>query len=110
MFKLNKIHGIIRRTLKCVSIRCSPSQLSTINTASAQIHINLPREDSVISLLKIYLDSNFDVVQGATNNRYVDGSDIRLVNIGPVSFFSNYMLTLWSGKQIEDISHAHIVS
>ena len=70
----------------------------------------MPREDSVISLLNSYLDLKFDVVHAATNNRYVDGNDIRLVNLGPVALFSNYKLTASSGKHLEDVSHAHIVS
>ena len=39
---------------------------------------------------------------------YVDGNDIRLVNLCPIALFSNYKLTTSSGKQLEDISHAHI--
>ena len=40
----------------------------------------------------------------------MDASDIRLVNLGPIAFFSNYKLTTSSGKHLEVISHAHIVS
>ena len=47
----------------------------------------MPREDSVISLLNSYLDLDFDVLHAATNNRYVDGNDRRLVNLGPIAFF-----------------------
>ena len=70
---------------------------------------NIPREDSVISLLNSYLELNFDVLHTATNNRYVDGNDIRLVNLGPISLFSNYKLTTSSGKHLKNIDHAHIV-
>ena len=62
------------------------------------------------SLLNSYLDLNFDVVHAATNNRYADGNDIRLVNLGPVSLFSNYKLATSSGKHLKDVSHAHNVS
>ena len=72
--------------------------------------MNIPREDSVISLLNNYLDLNFDVLGADNNNRYVDGNDIRLVNLGPIALFSNYKLTTSSGKHLEDINHAHIVS
>ena len=61
-------------------------------------------------MLDSYLDLNFDVVHAATNNRYADGNDIRLVNLGPFALFSNYKLTTSSGKHLEDVSHAHIVS
>ena len=53
---------------------------------------------------------NFDVLHATTKNRYVDNSDIRLVNLGPIAFFSNCKLTNCSGKHLEDFSHAHIVS
>ena len=70
---------------------------------------NIPREDSVISLLNSYLELNFDVLQAAINNRYVDGNDIRLVNLGPYALFSNYKLTTSSGNHLGNIDHAHIV-
>ena len=43
------------------------------------------------------------------SNRYVDTSDIRLVNLGPIALISNYKLITSSGKHQEEISHAHIV-
>ena len=61
-------------------------------------------------MLSIYLELNFDVLHATTNNRYVDGNDIRLVNLGPIALFSNYKLTTFSGKHLENIDHAHIVS
>ena len=110
MFKLNGKYEVDRRILKCHYIRYSPAEISTINTASSQIYINIPREDSVISLLNSYLELIFDVLQAATNNRYVDANDIRLVNLGPIALFFNYKLTTTSGKHLVEISHAHIVS
>ena len=44
--------------------------------ANSQIYINIPREDRVISPLKNYLDSNFDVLDAATNNRNADNKYI----------------------------------
>ena len=61
-------------------------------------------------MLNSYLELNFDVLHAATNNRYVDGNDIRFVNLGPIALFSNYKLTTSSGKHLENIDHAHIVS
>ena len=111
MFKLNEKYEINRDILKCDYIRYSPSEISTINTANSQVYINIPREDSVISLLNSYLELNFDVLHAAApNNRYADGNDIRLVNLGPIALFSNYKLTTSSGKHLENIDHAHIVS
>ena len=61
-------------------------------------------------MLNTYLDINSDVVHAATNKKYADKNDIRLVNLGPIAFFRNYKLTTSLGKHLEDISHAHIVS
>ena len=110
MFKLNGKDEVDRKILKCDYIRYSPAEISTINTANSQIYINIPREDFVISLLNSYLELNFDVLQATTKNRYVNTSEIRLVSLGPIAFFSNYKLTTSSGKHLEEISHAHIVS
>ena len=110
MFKLNEKYEINRDFLKCDYIRYSPSQISTINTTNSQIYINIPREDSVISLLNSYLELDFDVLHAGTNNRYVDGNNIGLVNLGPIALVSNYKLTTSSGKHLEHIDHAHIVS
>ena len=110
MFKLSEKYQIDRRILKCDYIRYSPSEISTINTPNSQIYINIPREDSVISLLNSYLEVDFDVLKADTNDRYANADDIRLVNLGTIALFSNYKLTTASGKHLEDISHAHIVS
>ena len=110
MFKLNQKYEINRDIFKCDYIRYSPSEISTLNTTNSQVYINIPREDSVISLLNSYVELNFDVIHAANNNRYVDGKNIRLVNLGPISLFSNYKLTTSSGKHLENIDHAHINS
>ena len=110
MFKLSEKYSINRDISKCDYTRYSPSEISTKNTLNSQVYINIPREDSVISLLNSYLVLNFDVLHAATNNRYVDGNDTRLVNLGPIALFSNYKLTTSSGKHLEKIDHAHIVS
>ena len=110
MFKLSEKYSINGDILKCDYIQYSPSEISTINTPNSQVYINIPREDSVISLLNSYLDLKFDVLHAATNNRYVDGNNITLVNLGPIALFSNYKLTTSSGKHLENIDHVHIVS
>ena len=110
MFKLSEKYEVDRRILKCDYIRYSPSEISTINTANSQIYINIPREDSLISLLNSYIDLNFDVVHGVNNDRYANNTEIRLVNLGHIALFSNYKLTTGSGKHLEEVSHAHIVS
>ena len=110
MFKLSEKYEIDRRIQKCDYIRYSPSERSTINTPNSQIYINIPREDSVISMLNSYVELNFDALQAATGNRYADAKGIRLLNLGPIALFSNYKLSTSSGKHLDEISHAHIVS
>ena len=110
MFKLNENYEVDRKILKCDYIRYSPAETSTINTPNSQIYINIPREDSVISFLNSYLDLSFEVIKKDDNSRYANGKDIRLVNLGPISLFIIFKLTTSSGKHLEDISHAHIVS
>ena len=61
-------------------------------------------------MLNSYLELIFDVLHAVNNDRYIDANDIRLVNLGPIALFSNYKLTTSSGKHLEEISHAHIVS
>ena len=110
MFKLNENHEVDRRILKCDYIRYAPAETSTINTPNSRIYINIPREDSVISLLNSYFDLNSENVKKANDSRYGKGKDIKLVNVGPIALFSNFNLETSSGKHLEDISHAHIVS
>ena len=110
MFKLSENYEVDRKFLKCDYIRYSPAEISTINTPNSQIYINIPREDSVMSLLNSYIELNFDVLQAATSNRYTDANEIRLVNLGPIALFNNYKLTTSSGKHLEEINHTHILS
>ena len=110
MYKLSENYEIDRRILKCDYIRYSPAEISTINTANSQTCINIPREDSVISLLNSYLELNFDILHAANNNRYVDANDIRLVNLGPIALFSVYKLVTDSSKHLEEVTHSHFAS
>ena len=61
-------------------------------------------------MLKRYLDLNFEVIKRADNSRYGNGKDIGLLNLGPIALLSTFKLTTSSGKRLEDISHAHLVS
>ena len=110
MFKLSEKNDVDQKILKCDYIRYSSSEISTLNTPNSQIYINIPREDSVVSILNSYFELNFDIIKAATSNRYADGDDIRLINLVPIALFSNYKLTTSSGKHLENIDHAHIVS
>ena len=92
------------------NIRYSPVEASTINTPNSQIYINIPRENSVISLLNSYLDLNFEVITKADNSRYANGNDIRLVHLATIALSSNFKSTTSTGNYLEDIRHAHFVS
>ena len=66
-FKLTENFEVDRRNRNCDFFKYSPAETSTINTPNSQICINIPREDSVISLLNSYLDSNFEVIRKLIN-------------------------------------------
>ena len=110
MFKLSENYEIDRRILKCDYIRYSPAEISTTNTANSQTYINIPREDSLISLLNSYVELNFDVLKADTNGRYANTDHIRLTNLGTIALFSVYKLVTASNKHLEEITHAHFVS
>ena len=113
MFKLGENYEMDRRILKSGYLGYSPGETSTLNIPDSQININIlniHREDSVNSLLKSYLDLHFEVIKKAENFIYAHDKDITLVNLGPIALFSIFKLTISSGKPLEDISHAHIVS
>ena len=61
-------------------------------------------------MLKSCLELNFDVLHAATNTRYADNKNVRLVNLGPIALFSNYKPTSSPGKHLFEFFHAHIVS
>ena len=107
MFKLNENYEVDRRIVKCDYFRYSPAEISTIRTPNSKIYVN---SYSVISLLNSYLDLKFEVIIKADGSRYGNGNEIRLVNLGPIALFSNFKLTISTGKHLEDISHAHLVS
>ena len=65
MFKLNESYEFDRRLLKRDCIRFSPAETSTKNTPNSQPYINIPREDSVVSLLSSYLELNFEIIRRA---------------------------------------------
>ena len=110
MFQLNENFEVKRRIRYCDYIRFSPADISTINTPNSQMYVNVPREDSVMSLLNSYLEINFEVTIEADKSRYGNVNDIKLINLGSIAFFSNFKLTMSSGKHLEDIGHTRIVS
>ena len=57
-----------------------------------------------------YLDFNSEVIKKTGNSRRANGNDIRLVILDLIVLFSNFKLTTSSGKHLEGINRAHIVS
>ena len=107
MFKLNEKYEIKRIVLKCDYICFSPADTSTINALNSQIYHKIPKEDFDISLLNIYLDLNFEVIEEADNSRYANVDDLRLVNQRLIAFFSIFKFTTSSRRLLEDSSYAH---
>ena len=54
-------------------------------TPISRIYSNILRGDSGKSLKGSLLILNFDVLPAATNSRYANCNDIRLVNFGPIA-------------------------
>ena len=109
MFKLSGKYGVSRDILKCDYIGYSPAEISIINNPIIQIYNKIPRGASVNGLKRSLLRLNADVLHATTNNRYIDGDDIRLVNDGSIALFCFHKLQSSSGKHIEEINHAHVV-
>ena len=59
MFKLKEKYEVGGKNYKCDYKRNSPPETSTKSTPNSQMYINIPTEDSVISLINSYLDLNF---------------------------------------------------
>ena len=109
-FKLKEKTEVTRKISKSDYIRYSSTEISTINTANSQIYLNIPREDSVVSLLNSYNDLNFAVLHAASGKRHADNNDTRLINLGLIACSSKNRLRTSSGKHLKDISVSHIVS
>ena len=87
--------------LKGVYIRYLPAVTSTINTASSQRYIKILREDSAISIIINNFHFYFESIKKRDKSGLANGNDIRLVKIGPIALFINYILTTSVGKQLE---------
>ena len=61
-------------------------------------------------MLKSYLDLNFEVIKKTHKSSYGNGNEIKLVNLGPIDLFGNFLLTISQGKLLEDIRRNQIFS
>ena len=93
MFKLNQIYEVNPTGLKSDFMRISSAEVSTINNPNSQKIINIPRKDSIYSLLNSYLDLNFEVIEKVDDNIYGVDNDTRIVKLGPIVFYSKFNLT-----------------
>ena len=98
MLKLIENFQVDWRILKCDYKRCSPAEVSAKNIPNSQRKINIPREDSVISSLNSCLERSFEIIKKAYNSRYAKCKDLRLVNLGPIAIFSNFISTTSGGR------------
>ena len=85
MFNINENYEVDQKILKCNYMRNSPSETSTINTANSKLHVNIPREDSVISLINGCLDLKFEVIKKLKN------PDLRLIVIKVWLFWIRFL-------------------
>ena len=110
MFNLSQKYAVGRSILKFDYIRYTPPSLTLVNGKNNQVLIDIPREDSAISLKDSYVEIDFSVTHRAVAHaRYVDDDHIRLVNLGPIALFNKYRLASSSGKEIEEKDNAHVV-
>ena len=108
MFNSSQGYAVDRSFLKCEYIRYTPPSLNIVKGERNRLFIDIPREDSAISLKVSYLEIDFNVTRRAgAYARYADGEHIRLVNLGPIALFNKYRLTSISGKEIEEKNNAH---
>ena len=72
----------------------NPPSLNLPNGLNNQISIDLPREDSAISLKTDHLELDFNVTQGSGGPAWnADGDHIGLVNLDPFALFKKDRLT-----------------
>ena len=61
MLKVNEKSEVDRRNKKCNFTRYSFEELCTVFSNNSQVYINIPREDSVTSLINSYLELNLKI-------------------------------------------------
>ena len=107
MFNLSQKSAVDRSFLKCDFISYTPTSLNLVNGERNQIFVDIPGEDSALSLRNCYLDLDFSVTHRAgAQARYADGDHVRIVNLGPIALFNKYRLTSSSGKERKEKDNA----
>ena len=75
----------LRPNFKSNYIRYDPKSITNANTANEQMFIDIPREDSVISLKHCNLESDFDLKLTGTDRRFPAADNIRLIDLGSIA-------------------------
>ena len=89
MFNLSQKHAVDRPILKCDYIRYTPPSSKLVNGEKNQMFVDIPREDSALSLRDSYLELDFNVTHRVgAHARYVDNDHIRLLNLGAMALFN----------------------
>ena len=91
-------------------MRYSPASFYQLDTACFQTFIAIPKQGSVFSQKGSSSWLNFDAVSASDETVYPVGYDIRLVNLGPIALFNEFILTTSNGKSLESIDHPHVLS
>ena len=93
MFMLSEKDIIDRPFLKSDCIRWTPPTIVSAKRVNLQFFIDIPRNDSVVSLLDSYLELHFDVTVGKVVARFVAADNIRVFNLSPIAGFSENTLS-----------------
>ena len=110
MINKSQKYAVDRPILKCDYIRYTPPSLNLVNGENNQFFIDIPREESAISLEDSYLELDFNATHRAgAHSRYADGDHTGLVNLDPTALFKKYRLTSSSGNDIEEVDSAPVV-
>ena len=100
MFNLSEKHSYDRPIFKCDYITCTSLSLNLVDGENNQSLFDKPRQDSTIPLKDSYLKLDFNVTHRAdAHDRYVNGDQTILVNLGRVTLSSKYRVTRSSGKE-----------
>ena len=88
MFTLSQKYAIERHILNCDYVRYAQPSLNLVNAQNIQAFIDIPRENSDLSLKDSYLELDFIVSHLANgHSRYANGDRICLVNLSPNALF-----------------------
>ena len=110
MFNISHKYAVDRPILKREYIRYTPPSLNLVIGGINQNFIDIPREDSAISLKDSYIELDFNVFhENGAQVQYAEGDHIKLVNLGPFAFFDKYRFTNSSGKEIEETDNSHVI-